>query len=82
MKDKKLHCKCFVRVGQPNKREEDEGEEEKLQLCWVSPDKHSASVQPHSSTGGAGKEEEEGEDLNIEPVPFSYIDKKTVPFSD
>ena len=38
-------------------------------LAWA--DKHSASVQAHSSTGAAGKEEEEGEDLNIEPVPFS-----------
>ena len=63
MKDKKLHCKCFVRDGQPNKREEDEGEEESSCSCaGLAPDKHSASVQPHSSTGGAGKEEgEEGE---------------------
>ena len=41
-------------------------------LAWA--DKHSASVQAHSSTGAAGKEEEEGEDLNIEPVPFSPSD--------
>ena len=41
----------------------------------ASADKHSASVQPHSSPGGAGEEEEEeGEDLNIEPVPFSPAD--------
>ena len=33
----------------------------------ASADKHSASVQPHSSTLGGADEEEEKEDLNIEP---------------
>ena len=43
------------------------GRKKRRRWCGVvaavlaSADKHSASVQPHSATGGAGKEEEEEE---------------------